>query len=237
MNMTRVDSLMGNSFIPSDLTGILSWHRSDTVTLNGSDVDEWPDLVNSNDLVAQGSNKADYLEDQVNGHPAFDIQNGGFLYKNALTNAASDYTMMFVFKGNSGGSNPLLYYALNDRNVIFYRIDADGEIGYSDGSGNTASGLTSPTGWSVLIATMSVANGVRFFLNSNTGTFVESWTQKAITPTGADTRVGVFTLWNGTSANLDGLAAEYLLMNREINSDEINSLNSYVSSRYGITIS
>ena len=84
---------------------------------------------------------------------------------------------------------------------------------------------------------MSVANGVRFFLNSNTGTFVESWTQKAITPTGADTRVGVFTLWNGTSANLDGLAAEYLLMNREINSDEINSLNSYVSSRYGITIS
>lgn len=130
-------------FVPTDIAGCKLWLRSDLgITKDGSDlVSQWDDQSgNANHVTSSGTERPTWIDAQINGYPILRTDGGDIMTLTTGITLSSNYTVIFVFKLNSGPSwwqligdvatSSMIGFGSGTNSVFYY--NSGGYIGYCD---------------------------------------------------------------------------------------------------------
>lgn len=223
----------GSAFTPDSISGLVSWYDADQLPYNNLDlVDTWTDEKGSNDLTASGSTRPDYNELGVNGHASinFNQVDPNYMVTSGFT-LSQPCTWFFVCRcGNAEDDTAYVfdYLGSGSRQALF-SVNSTTPDAYRAYAGSFITGSTfSKNSWLVIV----------FVVNGASSKIYENGTQVLSGDVGANS-CNSFTL-GATSAfasPFNGQFAELGCYSQALSDTDRTSLQNYLGTKYGITIS
>ena len=218
------------TFSPSDVSNLTAWFRADLgVTLNGSNVSNWADQ-SGNGFDVQQSNPSfqpAFLASSTNynNQPIVSPSGGRNLVRSTTPSNAQPATALFV--GASSGPNGDVPFALgNASNGPFIEVNNALLLAYAGASLSTSLAITTPAAFYVEFNGTSGRACRNNWLTGGTS---------GNTGTSALAGIGIGAASDGTfAATCD--CAEFIVYSRILSAAEQSLLASYITSRYGFTI-
>ncbi len=214
------------TFTPTDVAGIVAWWKADTLVLNDTDpVVTWADS-SGNGWHAGGANGVLYRTNQINGLPAVSFDGSDdSLDATGLTANTKPVSIFAVVKPTDTSTRTII--SGDGSGGLQLRIDpkltANKATVAAIGSSNTS--LSAGTAYRVAL-TYSGTGDWTFYLNGSadgTGTNDQTFS----TPT---VRIGR----NVNSEDMFGMIGEILIYNSVLSSTDRGSVDTYLSSKWGI---
>lgn len=231
-------------FQPNHLGGAILWLRADLgIVSSGGALSRWADQSgNANDaLQATAANQPAVTTSDPNfsGMPTVSCTMSGgnarFLKTNAFPISLSgDMTVFAVARSpGSGASNRYLFDSLDPvAQVAMYRDTAGSSMyAYTLAGGNYISYGGSAGTPAAMILTAKTGTAARLRVNSSTPNQITSGDPGAFTATGLT--IGSYA---GAGPYSDWDIAEFAVWGRQLAPTEVQLLNAYASSRYGLSI-
>lgn len=218
------------------IQGCIAWFAADALAgppSNGAAVSSWPDASGNGftGTQATSANRPTFLSSWTNSKPALTFDGSAFTMPTTLTQAAiGGYMTVFVvvdITANSGDRR-ILCNQLTGTDGNANDLDANGPAWrciIAGGSLNNPTATTNtPTIVSITSPGFEYANGTKFTTGNNPGSVASAG--------------GVY--WIGSLAGnqklLPGRVAEVIFYNRVLTDTERHSVESYLSTKYAITV-
>lgn len=224
-------SSTSTAWTPLDLSP-LAWYRADTNSRTGSDVDTWTDLSgNGNHLTGTTTGRPTYATGAVNGKPALTFSDSApsLLTASGIT-IPTNGSVIVVQKLTSGKTS--------------YRLGVRGTANepslYMQDDTSTGAAIYWTSGFALTHATDnsdSVWRSVRFMWGSSLlSVAYNNGSATTTARTGSHTVSGTFHRVGSTAGvhAFDGQIAEIIVVGSELTTDQVTSLNAYLSDRYGL---
>lgn len=230
------------SFSPSSIAGLVIWVKADsmvfvdaglTLATNGETVQQWSNQDPEGAHFEQGVelSRPLFVTNEQNGKPAVQFDGSGD-FLGASIAADSSKTMFFAMKGLSatGTSQRFLSFGTGNTAGIY---DQSGVWAYYANQASGAVGIGgTDTDSTIINLRLSSASALETILNGvSTGTF---------DPHDSISSATVFTLGAGTSAGLfpkDCDFFEVLIYDTVLSDANVNAVNTYLGTRWGISVS
>lgn len=233
---------------PADLPDLELWLRGDSFTYDTTAT--WADLSgNGRDFTQTGTNRPTIDGTGLNGKQTLDFDRAASQYLtgngDTLFNTGTAYTVVAVLKNASfGGANEYHTWASFKGNTmwvswltndVFY---GDGAMGFANSKTMTATASWGTSAYNLLVTTY---NGSGDSTGSNYTIEKNGASQTVVGPraTSAGNNLNVVGRFGSTGGSdyYDGQIAEIIVMSSVISAGNLTSLETYINSRYGITIS
>lgn len=222
------------AWTPASLPGLRAWWRSDSnVLTDGDGVYEWGDITSNGwDLTqSTGAKKPQLISSHAgfNDHPAIDFATDDFLQTSTWTLITQPHTTWVVAESDvwpTGGSLVFIDGVDGNDRVLTYERNATGDP-WSMWAGSANLDGASPGASDVVYYAVSKWDGSSSYFRMN-------GTEYTGNP-GADGVAGITAgASNADAGHLDGQIAEIGVVDSALSAGDLASLETYLSTRYGL---
>lgn len=215
---------------PDDISGLEGWYDADdsaSLTLSGSDVTQWDDLSGNGRHLEGVEGTPTLVSAGLNGRDIIRFAALDNMYVASANRAtlSQPNTFFAVMRYESGSRSFAIDAEINSERHILALNESGGKGMYA---GTWATGGTSDTSWHIFSALFDTTDstlredGAALFTGQDVGTRPFE-----------TTNIG----GRSTSDGLNGDVAEVLIYSRALTSQEIDDVESYLSSKWGVSLS
>jgi len=221
-------------FAPTNFAGVVLWLRADVgVEETGAGVSLWPDQSgNGNDLTQTTDARRPQTASWSNGLDAIEFVRASDHFMNlALSDASGAYTHFCALRQDLETTDPQFVFRHNaaECGILSVTQTAD-EVGIWDAA-YQGSGTAAVSGEQII--TWQLDEDANTFDCRRDGADIGSGTFAGNASNWSVPRIGGY---GGAGFAFDGLIAEWITYNRTLSGAEIAQVESYLATRYGVTL-
>jgi hypothetical protein len=250
---TQVEQLWSNyvsnkwfapeSFTPTDESGLVLWHKADTISAsNGDQISQWDDSSGNSYHATQGTqvNRPHYLTGQLNSLPALRFYGTNhFLNLSNVLNglglsAAEAFIVLKVAADPAATDNTSGFWSLTSSTEDSHIPYSDGNVYDSfgtDGRKSTGNPTLSMASWrlyNVQSAASAWTNRIDGAVHFGTGVNAVGFSQT--------THLTLGVSWSSGTYMMDGWIAEFIFYDHVLSAAVRDQVEAYIATKYGLTI-
>lgn len=222
-------------FTPQNYTGLELWLKADSLSANDSDlIDTWTDLSGQgHDATQTGSNRATYIENQINNRPVIRFDGTDDYYDD--NHSYNSRTVFIVFRTSSATQDT------SDLGQLWGQYTAGAHVACDARSGANLQGFSlDAAGGSGGIYSLDNNAFTGVVTNSNTQPWVYDQTHLVVTQFTATVPITRQVLGNLVPSfsvgdhQFGGDIAEIIVYSSELTTTEIDAIKGYLNTKYSI---
>ena len=239
------------AFSPDSLSDLGRWYKADAITgLNDGDyVTTWSDSSGNSADVTQSTeaNKPTYQTNEVNGQPIVRFDGGDALIASDVYqwDYSTGFSIFIVSKGNDSpsGTEYIFDNGVGDNNgIAFPRIESDDDITIGIGGVGAVTCANNHHSYSAFQILTCIYDGSDWSIRQNGATATitaggDSDPSGSISGGGTTNFLAVGARGTDGTINYDGDVAEVIVYGVNLSSTDRDSVESYLSTKYDVSIS